>query len=114
MPQELLSGKCNTKSITGILTLENGHSLVLFFPCEEKRMEGVLKHSQPRKGSKTNTAGAPGWLHLRTSAFRSGHDPRVLGSSPASGSLLSGEPSGEPASPSACRSPCCALSPSDK
>jgi len=41
------------------------------------------------------------------SAFGSGHDPRVLGSSPTSGSLLRGEP----ASPSACRSPwLCALS----
>ena len=34
------------------------------------------------------------------------HDPRVLESSPASGSLLSGEP----ASPSACRSPLLVLS----
>ena len=41
------------------------------------------------------------------SVFGSGHDPRVLGSSPASSSLLSGEP----AFPSACWSPClCMLS----
>ena len=29
---------------------------------------------------------------VKASAFSSGHDPRVLGSSPVSGSLLSGEP----------------------
>ena len=29
---------------------------------------------------------------VKASAFGSGHDPRVLGSSPASGSLLSREP----------------------
>ena len=29
---------------------------------------------------------------VKASAFGSGHDPRVLGSSPASGSLRSGEP----------------------
>jgi len=41
------------------------------------------------------------------SAFSSGHDPRVLGPSPALGSLLSGEPASP--SPSA-PPPACALS----
>ena len=36
--------------------------------------------------------GAPGWLRGLTPDFGSGHDLRVLGLSPASGSLLSGEP----------------------
>ena len=45
------------------------------------------------------------------SIFGSGHDPGVLGSSPASSSLLSGES----ASPSACCSPyLCSLSLSNK
>ena len=45
--------------------------------------------------------GAPVWLsHLR-SAFRSGHDPRVLGLSPASGFLLSRESASPAAIPSA-------------
>jgi len=44
------------------------------------------------------------------SAFASGHDPGVLGSSPVLGSLLSGEP----ASPSACHSSCCVLSLTNK
>ena len=49
--------------------------------------------------------GSVSWV----SAFSSGHDPRVLGWSPKSGSLLSRE-SASP-SPSACRSPClCSLS----
>jgi len=70
-----------------------------------KGLSQILKKNLVgRLGGSVGQAAAPG----------SGHDPRVLGSSPASGSLLSGEPSGEPASPSACRSPCCALSPSDK
>ena len=42
------------------------------------------------------------------SAFSSGHDPRVLGSSHTSGSLLGGEPASP--SESACPSPClCSL-----
>ena len=44
-----------------------------------------------------------GHLHgsvCEASAFGSGHDPRVLGSSPTSGSLLSGGPASP--SPSAC------------
>ena len=45
---------------------------------------------------KGHRAGAPGWLSGWASAFGSGHDLRVPGSSPASGSLQ------EPASPSAC------------
>ena len=47
--------------------------------------------------------GVPRWLNrlrLSVSALGSGHDPGVLGLSPASGSLLSLEP----ASPSALRS----------
>ena len=35
---------------------------------------------------------------VKASAFSSGHDPRILGSSPASGSLLSGEPASLPLS----------------
>ena len=40
--------------------------------------------------------GTPGWLSGWASAFGSGHDPRVLGSSPTLGSCM------EPACPSAC------------
>ena len=36
--------------------------------------------------------GMPGWLSGGASAFGSGRDSGVLGLSPASGSLLSGEP----------------------
>ena len=43
-------------------------------------------------------------LIKQADAFGSGHDPRVLGSSPASGSLLSGKP----ASPSPLPLPACA------
>ena len=35
--------------------------------------------------------GVPGWLSGQVSAFGSGHDLQVLGSSPTSGSLLSGK-----------------------
>lgn len=46
---------------------------------------------------------------LGGSAFSSGHDRRVLGSTPASGSLLCGKPASP--SPSACHSSClCSLS----
>ena len=39
------------------------------------------------------TLGSPGWLsRLSASIFSSGHDPGVLGLSPALDSLLSGEP----------------------
>ena len=40
----------------------------------------------------------PGWLSRLSAAFSSGHDPEVLGSSPTSGSLLSGE-SASPSAP---------------
>jgi len=36
--------------------------------------------------------GAPGWLSCQASALGSGHDPRVVGCSPALGSLLNGKP----------------------
>lgn len=35
MPPELLTGKCNTKNITEMLTLENEHSLVLLSPVKK-------------------------------------------------------------------------------
>ena len=41
---------------------------------------------------------------IKASAFGSGHDSRVLGSSPALGSLLSGEPASFSLSLSACLS----------
>ena len=40
---------------------------------------------------KNKEAGASGWLSRLSICFASGHDPRVLGSSPMSDSLLSGE-----------------------
>jgi len=46
--------------------------------------------------------GAPGWLSRQASAFGSGHVPRVLGSSPASGSLLGGKPASPSPTPPAC------------
>nr|XP_035925429.1 RNA 3'-terminal phosphate cyclase isoform X4 [Halichoerus grypus]XP_035925430.1 RNA 3'-terminal phosphate cyclase isoform X4 [Halichoerus grypus] len=42
------------------------------------------------------------WVAQSLSAFGSGHDPRVLGSSPASGSLLHGKPASPSPTPSAC------------
>ena len=48
-----------------------------------------------RKG---NWRGAPVAQWVKASAFASGHDPRVLGSSPVSGSLLSREPASLPLS----------------
>lgn len=47
---------------------------------------------------KLGQLGAPGWLSWLGSAFDSGHDTTVLGSSPVSGSLLGGVS----ASPSPC------------
>ena len=43
-----------------------------------------------------------GWLSCLVSAFGSGHDPRDLGSSPASGSPLSGKPAFPSPTPPAC------------
>ena len=41
---------------------------------------------------KPEAIGAPGWLNQLGTALGSGHDPRVLGWSSMSGSLLQGEP----------------------
>ena len=51
-----------------------------------------MKLSQKDKYCMNPQCGAPGGSVSEVSAFGSGHDPRVLGWSPASGSLLSGEP----------------------
>ena len=53
---------------------------------------------------KIKLVGAPGWLSGWASAFRSGHDPKVLGLSPNQ------TPCREPASPSACVSASLSLS----
>lgn len=45
--------------------------------------------------------GVPGWLSHWVSAFNLGHGPRVLESSPASGSLLSGKPASPAPTPPA-------------
>ena len=56
---------------------------------------------------KVHIIGSPGGSVAEASAFGSGHDLRVLGSSPKSGSLLNGE-SASP--PSSAASPACAVS----
>ena len=75
------------------------------------RQQGLLPPSQPCLSQKTFPLQSPSSGHLggsvsEASAFGSGHDLRVLESSPAWGSLLSGEP----ASPSARLPQLCELS----
>ena len=76
-------------------------SLLLFkCTCAPNRSQGKQKppESPPQK---ITTIGRLGGSVGEASAFGSGRDPRVLGSSPTSGSLLSGAS----ASPSASASP---------
>ena len=81
----------------------------------EEHMMGKQMNERPRKVynrvylkkcSFKNFRARGAWVAqwVRASAFGSGHGPRVLGSSPASGSLLSGEPASS--SLSACLSAC--------
>ena len=58
--------------------------------------------------SKIYKDGGPGWLSHYVSAFSSGHEPRVLGSSPTWGSLLSRKPAFPSHTPLACV-PSCAV-----
>lgn len=51
------------------------------------------------KHLKENTGGAPRWLSGLSSAFGSGHNLKVLGSSPALGFLLRGVPASTSPSP---------------
>ena len=67
----------------------------------------LLFLTQKKKKKKKTLLGAPEWLSWLSICLGSGHDPRVLGSAPRLGSLLSEEP----ASSSLWCSPClCSLS----
>jgi len=52
----------------------------------------ILFKFEASNSLRNKSLGAPGWLSHLASAFGSGHDPRVLGWSPASGFLLCREP----------------------
>ena len=72
---------------------------------------GIQERTKPLlKSSHCRGTWVAQWV--KASAFSSGHDPRVLGSSPQLGSLLSGEAASPPPPPAAL--PTCDLSPSVK
>ena len=57
-----------------------------------RRRKKKQKEGKKKKIKKEVLGGTWVAQWVKASAFSSGHDPRVLGSSPAPGSLLGGEP----------------------
>ena len=82
---------CRSCVLTG-LSHQNGHSLWAFYICLPRASVYPAQAGTQETNLGGTKEGRLGGSVAEASAFHSGHDLRVLGSTPLLGSLLKGEP----------------------